>query len=103
MASHGLRSLGVPWLAKLWDVKITIDPASPDHPYVQVATQLRQGIASGEVGPLLPSIMELTEETGLAVNTVRRAIRILINEGLAYTVPGRGTFVGQPARRRPGD
>jgi DNA-binding GntR family transcriptional regulator len=74
-------------------VKIQVDPKSPAHPYVQVSDQLREGIASGEVGPLLPSIMELTEETGLSINTVRRAVKLLIDEGLVYTVPGRGTFV----------
>jgi GntR family transcriptional regulator len=77
-------------------VKITVDPAAPEHPYVQVAAQLRGGIASGEIGPLLPSIMELTEQTGLSVGTVRRAVALLIAEGLAYTVPGRGTFVRRP-------
>lgn len=70
-----------------------IDPASPDHPYVQLAAQLRSRIESGELATTLPSIMELTEETGLAVGTVRRAVKVLIDEGLAYTVPGRGTFV----------
>lgn len=76
-------------------MKITIDPASAEHPYVQLAGQLRRGIEIGEIGPKLPSIMELTEETGLAVGTVRRAIGILIDEGLAITVPGRGTFVSK--------
>ena len=70
-----------------------IDPASPDHPYVQVADQLRARIISREITSLLPSIMELTEETGLAPNTIRRAIKILIDEGLVQTIPGRGTFV----------
>ena len=70
-----------------------IDPASPDHPYVQVADQLRARIISREISSLLPSIMELTEETGLAPNTIRRAIKILIDEGLVQTIPGRGTFV----------
>ena len=42
---------------------------------------------------MLPSIMELTEETGLAPNTIRRAIKILVTEGLVQTIPGRGTFV----------
>jgi hypothetical protein len=41
----------------------------------------------------LPSITDLTEATGLAVGTVRRAIDILVQEGLVQTVPGRGTFV----------
>ena len=81
-------------------VKIQIDPESPVFPYVQVADQLRQGIKAGEVGPLLPSIMELTEETGLVVGTIRRAIGILKDEGLIYTVPGRGTFV-VPEGERP--
>ncbi|HEV2934853.1 MAG TPA: GntR family transcriptional regulator [Streptosporangiaceae bacterium] len=45
----------------------------------------------------MPSIMELTEQTGLAVGTIRRAIRILVDEGAVYTVPGRGTFVAKPA------
>lgn len=73
-----------------------INPGSPDHPYVQLAAQLRTRIKSGEIRSVLPSIMELTEETGLSINTVRRAIRVLIDEGLVYTVPGRGTFVGTP-------
>lgn len=60
---------------------------------MQLAAQLRSRIESGELTSTLPSIMELTEETGLAVNTVRRAIKLLIDEGVVYTVPGRGTFV----------
>jgi len=81
-------------------VKITIDPSSADHPYVQLAGQLRRGIETGEIGPRLPSIMELTEQTGLAVGTVRRAVGILIDEGLAITRPGRGTFVARPGERK---
>lgn len=73
-----------------------IDPASPEHPYVQLAAQLRSRIEDGEITSTLPSIMELTQETGLAVGTVRRAIRLLIDEGIVYTVPGRGTFVRRP-------
>jgi GntR family transcriptional regulator len=72
---------------------VKIDPASPDHPYVQVADQLRARITSREITSVLPSIMELTEETGLAPNTIRRAIKILVDEGLVQTIPGRGTFV----------
>jgi DNA-binding GntR family transcriptional regulator len=34
----------------------------------------------------------MTQETGLAVGTVRKAVGLLVNEGLAYTVPGRGTY-----------
>jgi DNA-binding GntR family transcriptional regulator len=97
-------------------VKIEIDPSSPVHPYQQLADRLRELIASGEITNQLPSITKLTESTLLAVGTVRRAIDILVKEGLVETVPGRGTFVidkrpptrgpaasgKTPARRPPG-
>jgi DNA-binding GntR family transcriptional regulator len=41
----------------------------------------------------LPSLTELTSQTGLAVGTVCRAIDVLAREGLVQTAPGRGTFV----------
>ena len=70
-----------------------IDETSPEHPYLQLAGLLRARIASGEIASQLPSITKLTEETRLAVGTVRRAVNILVKEGLVETVPGRGTFV----------
>jgi DNA-binding GntR family transcriptional regulator len=70
-----------------------IDPASPEHPYRQLAAHLRGQIERGEIASQVPSITELTAQTGLAVGTVRRAIDILVKEGLVQTVPGRGTFV----------
>lgn len=70
-----------------------IDPESPDHPYVQLAGILRAQIRNGDIASLLPSLTQLAEETGLAQGTVRRAIQILVEEDLVYTVPGRGMFV----------
>jgi GntR family transcriptional regulator len=75
-----------------------IDESSPEHSYRQLARQLRERIAAGDIVSQLPSITELTEQTGLAVGTVRRAIRLLIDEGLVRTVPGRGTYVVGRAR-----
>jgi DNA-binding GntR family transcriptional regulator len=74
--------------------RLVIDTHSPEPSYLQLAALLRARIESGQIGPreALPSITYLTGETGLAVGTVRRAIGVLIEEGLAYTVPGRGTF-----------
>jgi len=72
---------------------VKFDPQSPQHPYEQLARQLREQIGSGQIASQLPSITDLTEQTGLAVGTVRRAINILVTEGLVQTVPGRGTFV----------
>jgi len=73
--------------------RVKIDPESPDWPYVQVAARLRERIETGELGPKLPSIMDLAEQTGVAPRTVQRALKILHDEGLIYSVPGRGTFV----------
>jgi DNA-binding GntR family transcriptional regulator len=62
-----------------------------------VCGAIRDGLLDGILdclvtGEALPSITYLTGETGLAVGTVRKAIGVLVDEGLAYTVPGRGTF-----------
>jgi DNA-binding GntR family transcriptional regulator len=71
-----------------------IDPQTPEHPYQQLAALLRDQIRAGQITSRLPSITALTEETGLSVGTVRRAINVLIKEGLvALTVPRHGTFV----------
>ena len=80
-----------------------IDQTSPEHPYLQLAGMLRAQIQSGEITNQLPSITQLTEETELAVGTVRRAISILVKEGLVETVPGRGTFVVEPRPSRSAD
>ncbi len=70
-----------------------IDNDSPEHPYVQLAGILRERITAGKLGPRVPSIMELAGESGLSAATVKRALRLLRDESLIYTVPGRGTFV----------
>jgi DNA-binding GntR family transcriptional regulator len=74
-------------------VAMNVDSRSSQHPYMQVATQLRHQIERGQIVSQLPSITTLTTQTGLAVGTVRRAISILVKEDLVQTVPGRGTFV----------
>ena len=70
-----------------------IDPDSPEHPYVQLAGLLRDRVKAGKIGPRVPSIMELAEETGLSAATVKRSLKLLRDEGVIVSVPGRGTFV----------
>jgi DNA-binding GntR family transcriptional regulator len=72
---------------------VKIDNDSPEHPYVQLAGILRERIKAGKIGLRVPSIMELTDESELSAATVKWALRLLRDEGLIYTVPGRGTFV----------
>jgi GntR family transcriptional regulator len=71
-----------------------IDPLAPEPSYVQLAAILRGQIESGDIQPRqpVPSITYLVGETGLAVGTIRRAIKLLTDEGLVMTVPGRGTY-----------
>lgn len=61
----------------------------------EVATKLRQKIASGEwqEGARLPGELTLTETYGVSRVTVRRAISQLVAEGLLETKAGIGTVV----------
>jgi DNA-binding GntR family transcriptional regulator len=74
---------------------VEIDYGSDVFPYQQIAGWLRAGIEAGQWQPgrAIPSLQELVRETGAAVETIRRAVKVLRDEGLVYTVPGRGTFV----------
>ena len=65
----------------------------PRPVYAQLADILRERIASGDITGRLPSERELQQTYGTAPMTSRRAIRMLAEEGLVQTVPGRGTFV----------
>ena len=82
-------------MATLADVAIKIDLRSPEPSYLQLAAVLRARIKSGKIPPreALPSITYLVQETGLAVGTIRKAIKVLSDEGLVVTVPGRGSYV----------
>jgi DNA-binding GntR family transcriptional regulator len=72
----------------------TIDPDAPEPLYEQLAAVLREQIRSGRIQPrrALPSNRTLTQEYGVARGTAARAVAILIAEGWAYTVTGRGVF-----------
>jgi GntR family transcriptional regulator len=72
---------------------VTVDRTSPEWPRKQVADRIRQRIADGELGPRLPSFAALAEEMGVSAMTVQKALAVLKDEGLVYSVPGLGTFV----------
>lgn len=63
----------------------------------QLAGILAARIARGDWAPgaALPSEERLAQEYELARNTVRRAIRHLVDEGLVFVVPHRGTYVAE--------
>lgn len=72
---------------------MVIDPDSPEHPYEQLARHLRDRIRAGDITGRLPSLMRLVEETGLSLNTAQKAVKVLADEGVVFTMPGRGVFV----------
>jgi len=72
-------------------------PAKPDRrpPYQHAADELRREIKAGRYKPgeQLPSYRELQERFGVANMTARSALGVLREEGLIYTIQGRGSFV----------
>ncbi|HUY52366.1 MAG TPA: winged helix-turn-helix domain-containing protein [Streptosporangiaceae bacterium] len=79
-----------------------IDHDADLPPYVQLAAYLRAEIQSGRIAPRrpIPSVEFLKQETGLARNTIRKAVGLLAAEGLVVVRPGWGTFV-VPEDERP--
>jgi GntR family transcriptional regulator len=74
-------------------VEIVYD--GPVAPYRQIADWLRGRIEAGEfrADQRIPSETDLVQELGVARVTARKAVAVLREEGLVYTVHARGTFV----------
>ncbi|WP_431874535.1 GntR family transcriptional regulator [Amycolatopsis sacchari] len=77
------------------DPDAKIDFEASLYPYQQLAGILRARVARGDwkPGKIIPSESRLVQEYGISRDTARRAIRVLVEEGLLFTVPQRGTFV----------
>ena len=75
-----------------------ISTASRMPIYQQLAQQIREAIARGELQPEtnLPSVRQLSRELVINPNTVARAYTELEREGLLVSRPGRGIYVAQP-------
>jgi len=80
------------------DPDAEIDHEGPVTPYRQLAEILKARIARGDWadGRRIASETSLVQQYGLARSTVRRAIAVLAEEQIVWTVQGRGTYVGQP-------
>lgn len=65
--------------------------------YEQIAASIRASIASGELeaGERLPSGRDLAQATGVTLETVQRAYRLLKDEGIVISRVGRGTSVAE--------
>jgi GntR family transcriptional regulator len=83
----------------LW---IQISPGSNEPVYVQVAEQISEAIARGQLasGDKLPAVRKLAAELVINPNTIARAYSQLEQAGLVTTKIGSGTFIADPKLRR---
>jgi DNA-binding GntR family transcriptional regulator len=73
----------------------TVDKRSHLPAYVQLAQILRRAISSGTYpsGSRLPAEATLAKQYGVSAMTARRAVGVIVDEGLVRRVQGSGTFV----------
>ena len=86
--------INIRYLASMADD--TIKPYADEPLYVQLASIVRRMIQSGKLKHLdpVPSESSLVQTYGVSRDTVRRTIALLRDEGVVFTVPHRGTYVG---------
>ncbi len=66
-------------------------------PYLRIADDLRQKITGGVwlPGEQVPSLDQLSAEYSVSRVTARKAVLLLVGEGLLETRPAWGTFVAE--------
>lgn len=80
---------------------IGVDRDSEVPVYEQIARQVRERVAAGELGPgfALPAVRTLASDLGVNLNTVARAYRLLADEGFVRIRDRSGVEVLAPAGR----
>lgn len=73
--------------------------------YLQLKRHLAEEIRTGRITKQVPAERELAKQHDVAYMTVRRAVSALVDDGLLYRKPGKGTFVCEPGHvsRRTGN
>lgn len=76
---------------------INLDLKSRMPIYEQLVDKVKQLIIQGVLKPdeKLPSVRSLAQELTINPNTIQKAYRELEREGYIYSLPGKGSFVGQ--------
>jgi len=71
---------------------------NPKPLYIQLEELVRDNIESGEWKPhiAIPSESEMNRLYGVSRMTIRSACSQLVQDGMLYRVPGKGTFVAEP-------
>jgi len=78
-------------------VEITISPGATLPIYKQIINQVQLAIVNGILvkGDRLPSVRSLAEELVINPNTVSRAYRELVHDGILEFRHGQGVFVAE--------
>ena len=66
--------------------------------YLQLKQHLAEEIRKGRITAQVPAERVLAKRHDVAYMTVRRAVSALVDDGLLYRKPGKGTFVCQPGQ-----
>jgi len=66
--------------------------------YLQLVEAIKQKISSNtwKIGMMIPSENELSKELKVSVGTVKKALGLLVQEGVLFRRQGKGTFVATP-------
>lgn len=77
------------------DIQIKIDPESDVPIYRQIAYELESAILMSKKLPdqQMPTVRKLAESAGVDPNTVQKAYKLLKEEEVIYSKPGKGYFV----------
>lgn len=67
------------------------------YEWQRVAADIEERIAIGQLPPgsMLMGERAMAEDYGVAISTIRRAVRDLRDRGLVVTLPAKGTYVAQ--------
>ncbi|MDA3956074.1 LacI family DNA-binding transcriptional regulator [Oceanispirochaeta sp.] len=74
---------------------LEVDRSISIPPYQQIVRQLRERITHEEMNEddHIPSAREIVQITGVSLATAQRVLNELKNEGLIYSLPGKGSFI----------
>jgi len=82
--------------------KYEIDLKSADPLYFQIKELIKRQIADKiwQFDKMIPSENELAATYAVSVGTVKKALSVLVEEGMLYRRQGKGTFVARPDFKR---
>ncbi len=82
-------------------MQISIDERLPEPVFLQLSTQIREAVRTGELKPdtPLPTIRQLAAELQINPNTVAKAYRVLERDAVIETRGSKGSFIHHDGRK----